>query len=702
MVSLVESQFTLYDTLSLDTLPSAFHPLLPFSGSTTPVDRDTQVNVTACIDICLMCQFLEILKDYPDIDPSLLAKEDSEIYESLVQKISQKTTEERQKDCATVDAHSDKTTCNRIGFRNALLLTSEKALMEKADEVVLALKETQNRSPENILSYTKVNLNNGDSITGVGTRFVESFKGIPYAEPPIGELRFKHPVPYNKSIDNFQATDFGASCINVTPLGFGSLLKKKVSPLSWMPNWMSDRIITSYFKSVEKTGEDCLFVNVYRPRGVKADSNIPVVVWIYGGAFQFGSSTHYLGDKFIETSMSMKSPIIFVTFNYRLGPWGFLGGPAVHKEGSTNAGLLDQRLALQWVSDNIKSFGGNPDHVTLMGESAGAISIAFHMVSNNGDLSYNGRQLFHAAILESGGAWVFDSVNSQKPTDLFNHFAEYAGCNPEDEGVMDCLRSKSVEELRTAQNFGQAVDENATYDNISTAFFGWGPRYDWGYIPDNPVELFKRGTFAKIPYITGNQEDEGSILTILFNISTEDDVKNFAHQLFTNSTQQEINEVLEMYSPKKAWYKDLMFNKFVSLNMSGFSMFASMVGDIIFHVPRLIQLQNTPDDVPVYVFMASQLKFLPVLGTLHSNELLYQFYLDIYPAEEYRRYFVSFINHYDPNVDTLGLPVWNRYTSKSKSKLVFNLQSPGVTVEEISESTKNLQRLVDNPGKIMI
>lgn len=201
------------------------------------------------------------------------------------------------------------------------------------------------------------------------------FLGIPYAQPPLGDLRFRWPQSINTSFTEIrEASSYGASCMQYH---------------------------TNFTLS-----EDCLTLNVIRPTSGNNQSQtskgpLPVVVWIYGGGLYTGSTAdpQYNLSGVVKVSQDMGQPVIAVSMNYRLGMWGFLQTPGVVAEGSSNAGLLDQRLALQWVQENIAAFGGDPDRVVVWGESAGAQSIAYHL------FSYGGRNdgLFRGAIMESGG-----------------------------------------------------------------------------------------------------------------------------------------------------------------------------------------------------------------------------------------------------------------------------------------------------------
>lgn len=165
---------------------------------------------------------------------------------------------------------------------------------------------------------------------------------------------------------------------------------------------------------------------------------LPVLYWIYGGGFEFGSTQSYDATNLILTSVLENKPIIYVAVNYRLGGFGFLAGKKLKAEGSTNLGLLDQRAGLKWVADNIAKFGGDPSKVTIWGESAGAISVFDQMALYNGDNTYKGKALFRGAIMNSGSIVLADLVDCRKRK--FNTVVQNAGC-ADAKDQLACLRS---------------------------------------------------------------------------------------------------------------------------------------------------------------------------------------------------------------------------------------------------------------------
>ena len=188
---------------------------------------------------------------------------------------------------------------------------------------------------------------------------VEAYIGIPFAEPPVGELRFRPPQP----------------------------LKQK-----WAKNQRFGELRTGCFTGKEGTSEDCLYLNVYRPKNMSSLEPLPVMVWIYGGGFTSGKVDLYDG-----TELAARNNVIVVVPAYRLGAFGFLASNATFQESGTtgNWGFMDQQFALRWVQTNIASFLGDPSKVVLFGHSAGAMSVAAHLVSRNS------QGLFSSAILSS-------------------------------------------------------------------------------------------------------------------------------------------------------------------------------------------------------------------------------------------------------------------------------------------------------------
>lgn len=295
------------------------------------------------------------------------------------------------------------------------------------------------------------------------------FLGIPYAQPPVGNLRFNLPQSVNQSWPERQAVAYGPWCYS--------------SPLT-LPGYTQ-----TGFDHDES--EDCLTLNVVRLSGVKDDARLPVLVWIYEGGFAEGGSAdqRYNMSALVQESVKMGQPTIGVTFNYRLSGLGFLQGRAVNESGVANAGLHDQRLALQWIQENILAFGGDPSRVTIQGESAGAVSVGHHF------LAYGGRDdgLFHAGIAQSGGPLTTRSLISLDQQDtLYNDVLNSTNCTGE-EDTLECLRAAPVDALQVA------------FESLN--FF---PVLDGGIITGTPSVALREGRFVKRPLLIGTNTNEGT------------------------------------------------------------------------------------------------------------------------------------------------------------------------------------------------
>lgn len=297
-----------------------------------------------------------------------------------------------------------------------------------------------------------------------------AFLGIPFAAPPTGDLRWKPPRPAVAwAPATLNATAAPLACPSVNPPG----------------------------SSMTFGSEDCLKLNVWLPDPVPA-SPAPVIVWIHTGAFVAASANlpAHNGRRLAE-----RTGAVVVAANYRVGPFGFLAHPALTAEdpayrSSGNYGLLDQRAALAWVRDNIAAFGGDPGNVTIGGQSAGAHSVSFHLVSP-GSEGYFGRAIMHSGYASSRWPTLADGES------LGNGFAAGLGCGVPSE-VLTCLRSKTRNDVLLALPTGQQ-------QFAETARAAWGPVVDGLEIPDQPRVLYESGAFNRVPVVLGATRDEGWI-----------------------------------------------------------------------------------------------------------------------------------------------------------------------------------------------
>lgn len=324
---------------------------------------------------------------------------------------------------------------------------------------------------------------------------VEYYRGIPYAQPPTGSLRLKPPVRL-ESFGSVQATGVGPACPQMTAIDYTDLLLE----VAVLPG-VEDTVL--YGSSLGDETEDCLTISVMRPQGTAADAKLPVLFWIFGGGFETGSPQAYNGSVLIPQSVAQGTPLILVAVNYRLGAFGFLGGSEVLADGAANLGLLDQRMGLEWVADNIAEFGGDPDAVTIWGESAGSMSVFDQLALFDGNHTYKGRALFRGAIMDSGSITPTEPVNGVKAQGIFDTVVEAAGCAAAaDSAKLDCLREVDYDTFLNASN------SVPNYEGYTSLAFSYAPRPDGRIITASPEVLVQTGKYAAVPIIIGNQENE--------------------------------------------------------------------------------------------------------------------------------------------------------------------------------------------------
>ncbi|KAJ5220179.1 hypothetical protein N7468_009383 [Penicillium chermesinum] len=294
------------------------------------------------------------------------------------------------------------------------------------------------------------------------------FLGIPYAQQPIGNLRFTVPQSLNESWDGSRdAKAYSDICV-----GYGT-------DSIWYPQ-----------------SEACLTLNVIRSASATKGSKLPVGVWIHGGGFFEGSGRdeRYNMSRIVENASKIGKPFIAVSINYRLSAWGFISSSELAGSGNTNLGLRDQRLALQWIQENIEAFGGDPTKVTIWGESAGAMSVGYHLTA------YGGRddRLFRAGILESGAPIAAGPSNYTTYQSSYDEIVAAVNCtNTVD--TLQCLREVPFARLNSVFN--------GTYGSPK---YNFGPVVDGDFIRDwGSIQLDKH-EFVKVPVLAGSNTDEGT------------------------------------------------------------------------------------------------------------------------------------------------------------------------------------------------
>ncbi|KAF5512700.1 putative secreted lipase [Colletotrichum aenigma] len=337
---------------------------------------------------------------------------------------------------------------------------------------------------------------------------VNQFLGMRFAAPPVGQNRFKLPQEVIQEHGIVSAKSHGSLCLPVDGLAFTPPPGQDIS-------------------------EDCLFVDVYYPAHVNSTpaQSLPVMVWISGGGFVQLLNENYNGTGLVEAS---NNGVVIVSFNYRVGPHGFLASEELQKEGSLNIGLHDQRAAMKWVEQHIGKFGGDPNNVTLFATSAGSGSVLLHTLAYGGHLPENDNVKWRAGIAPA--VWLPSVHKVEEIQYQYDHLLNATNCSD-----VACLRSLESDTIQQA-NRGFPVPGQA---NIP--LFPYGPVIDGHLLTGTPSEMLRNASFAKHrPLILGSSSTEGTIFATQAN--TTQDVNNFLKTQFPDLTEDDLAQANAQYS----------------------------------------------------------------------------------------------------------------------------------------------------------
>ena len=462
-------------------------------------------------------------------------------------------------------------------------------------------QQASDRDDDGLVVRTNKGLLRGMTMTAVTGRQVDAWLGVPFAKPPTGPLRFKHPQPMHRWHDVRDAKQLPNSCWQTIDEYFGDFEGSSM----WNANTPMD--------------EDCLYLNVVvpRPRPVRPAA---VMVWIFGGGFYSGTSTLDVYDPKILAS---QEGVVVVSFQYRVASLGYLYMDTPAAPG--NAGMFDQLMALQWVQDNIAAFGGNPHNVTLFGESAGAASIGMHLVS---PLS---RSLFSQAIMQSGSATNPWAVLDKREAALHGlRLAEAVKCpksNPN--AALECLRRTDPKTLVKSEGFMTGYCE-----------FAFVPVVDGAFLVETPRVSLASGNFKKVNLLMGSNKDEGYFyltyfLTDHFGLRNNPPV---THEMFLDAVQQlhprftlpARSAIAFEYTP---WTntESSAHNRDAIDEMAGDHQFTCGVIEVADIYAR------ANNGVYMYYFTqrSSVSPWPPYMGVLHGDEILFVFGVPLNPAKHY-------------------------------------------------------------------
>eukprot|EP01065_Artemidia_motanka_P045910 TRINITY_DN6841_c0_g1_i1.p1 TRINITY_DN6841_c0_g1~~TRINITY_DN6841_c0_g1_i1.p1 ORF type:complete len:525 (+),score=163.48 TRINITY_DN6841_c0_g1_i1:103-1677(+) len=467
---------------------------------------------------------------------------------------------------------------------------------------------------------------------------VAAFRGVPYAEPPVGELRWQPPVEKGHWKGIRQAITYSASC------------EQSRNPFSY----------------TSKVSEDCLYLNVWMPqRGSILGAPKAVMIFFYGGSWETGSAMFplYRGEALAE----VRNDTIVVAANYRLNVFGFLGGKALRaNDGSTgNFGLQDQRMVMQWVRDNAKFLNADVDRIMIFGESAGAGSVSAHLVAPRS------RGLFTRAAMESGPFADWTTQPLKFAEKRLEEFTANAGCSNSDD-IAACLRKLNVTEVAAANHH--------LWDRGLTS---WSPVVDGVEIMDRADNIARRGGAANVPVLLGTNMNEGSTFCSLKDDANDTELAAYVDKMMApNGTQ-----VLAQY-PTSA-YKA---TKFASASWWTAS---AMGGDAEMTCAARRTARLLPGPSFVYFFKhkfaltdAIEAVSKKPLGVFHGSELVLVFGQDelLLKKEremsmQVRKYWTNFAATGNPNgnSDDSTAPFWPTYTNSSDSTMIIDLEFGAVT-----------------------
>ena len=463
------------------------------------------------------------------------------------------------------------------------------------------------------------------AVEGTQLDVARAFLGIPFAAPPVGALRWKPPSDAAAWSGTKSAMAYGHECPQVD-------------------------IATG--KPAMNLVEDCLFLNVWTPLSTPAKP-APVMVFIHGGGFVVGSAA---GQVTAGANLAAMGTVV-VAMNYRLGVFGFLEHTALAAEANQPAappfGLLDQRFALQWVKRNVAAFGGDPNNVTLFGESAGGSSVCSQLAMPNS------RGLFHRAIVESGACGPIAFAAAAAALKQGDDFATAIGC-----ADLPCMRGKSTVDVAAALMTRPAL--------LGSPGVGWGPAIDGTELPKVPNDAFASGGAAPVPVILGTNKDEGNLFTYLWKLTFNTDIveKDVLDLLpIVYSTQQilaiQAKYPLASFPNAPAWASALLTDAFFVCPTRQGARALSSHGN-----PTYLYQFTYPFNPPLF----------PNLGATHSFELPFVFGTtlggrnigdDERPTSDaIMGYWTRFAASGDPN--GAGATTWPRYDTATDAHIVLD------------------------------